>query len=345
KGIMRFTLSPCHLVTLSAATIVMAGCSSPAPEPAKKPAVKVESRRPRNDAARLVADHLRQATDPAEFRQALDQLSPALEPSEVQARLQLSPAQRTFLQKDVHLSDDEIGEVEATAFRPADGYYLEECSLLRDAAQGLEVPGLSLPEQARLCLRWVGQHVLLHEQGDEWLPNSFILKRGHGGARDRALVFLALMRQFQSGKQSEVGDQPAEGCVLVVPGQEANLALAGIYDDAAQQLYLFDVRRAEPVLKKDGRSIATLKDVQQDPGLLEASGVTQFKDLEAWLVCPLQALAPRVREIERILSTQDRLKLALDPEALQQKLTAALSLPVKVWNAPADARGRAPHSP
>ena len=43
--------------------------------------------------------------------------------------------------------------------------------------------------------RWVMRNVLLHEQGDSWTPPAFTLRRGCGSALERALVFLALLRQ------------------------------------------------------------------------------------------------------------------------------------------------------
>jgi hypothetical protein len=325
------------------AVLGLAGCSNQ-PAPAKKPNVAVAMGRPRTDPTRLAAEAIRQATEPSHFREALNLLNPLLETSEAQSRLQLPEKQREFLQTQVHLTDDEVAEVEASSFRPADAYYLEECSLLRDAAQALEVGGLNLPEQGRLCLHWVARHVLLQDQGQEWLPNAFVLKRGYGDARARGLIFLALMRQFQAGKQS--GDHPAEGCVLVVSGANPRPVLVGLLDEASQDLYLFDPRLAEPVRKASG-AVATLKDVRQDPTLLKTAGVSpaQVKELQAWLACPLPALAPRIQELERILSSQDRLKLFLDAQAQQQKFAKALALPVRIWNSPAEPGGKVANSP
>jgi hypothetical protein len=320
------------------------GCTSRPASPAKPAQAPVEARRG-PDPTQLVAEQLRQASEPAHFADLLTMLNPVVESAEVQSRLHLADQQRAFLRKEANLTDDELAEVEATSFRPADAHYLQECFLLRDAAHALEVRGAGVPEQARLCCRWVARNVVLHEQGDDWLPNVQVLRRGYGGPRARALIFLALMRQFQLGKGAEAGEQSTEGCVLVVPGPAPAPVLAALLDPGDQQLYLFDLRLGEPVLNQGGK-IATLKDVQETPALLERSGVTpaQVKELQAWLACPLAALSPRIVELENILVRQDRIKLALNAQALQGKLARASSLPVQVWNGPPE-QGKLPNSP
>jgi hypothetical protein len=329
--------APLFLAGVLAISSVLSGCTDPPASVSKPAATKVTAK---TDPIRPAVDALRQAMEPHHFRDALQLLKPLLESSDVQARLRLTAAQRDYLRQQVHLSDEELAEVEDGYFHPGDEYYLEECCLLRNAVQSLEVNVLSLPEQARLCFRWVTRNVLLHEQGDGELPNAFVLKRGCGSARARALVFLALMRQYQSSKQA----QGVEGCLLVLPGPSPTLTLVGIYD-GAKELYLFDPRLGEPILKDD-RSVATLNDVKQNPSLLQASGIdsAQLRRLQAWLACPLPALAPRYKELERILSGHDRVKLYMEAAALQLELTTAFSLPVRVWNDPVDKTG-GPNSP
>lgn len=320
------------------AALLGAGCTSSAPEPAKAAKAPTETRRERTDPRHLVADQLRQATESAHFAEALNALNPHLEA----ARLEVSSQQRAALAKELRLTDDELAEVEAATFRPSDAYYLQECCLLRDAAQVLEIRGLSVPEQARLCQRWVTRNVVLHQQGDEWLPPLFTLKRGHGDARARAIVLLALMRQFQAGKANQL--QPIEGVVLALPAPDPAPILVGILDPSDEQLYLFDPRRGEALLK-NGR-IATLKDLQQRPEVAQAAGISsgQVKELQALLTCPLAAVSPRMKELDDILERRDRIKLYLDPLALQTRMAAALPLPVQVWNAAATA-GKTTNSP
>jgi hypothetical protein len=332
-----------RIFLISAALLGLAGCSGRPAAPPKEAKPQVEVKAPRVDSAQIVAERLRQTGEPGHLTDLLESLNPLLETPEAQARLQPRPERRDFLRQRVHLADDELAEVEAAAFRPGDAYYLQECALLRDAAGLLEVRGLGVPEQAQLACRWVARNVLLHEQLDDWLPNAFVLTRGHGGARARALALLALLRQFHAGK---AGDQQViEGCVLALPAPEPAPVLVAVLDPNDQQLYLFDPRLGAAVARR-GKGIATWKDVQADPSLLQPSGLTpaQVKELQPLLVCPLSALAPRVAELESILLRHDRIKLHLDAAALEKKISDAAGQPARVWNAPAQGERR-PNSP
>jgi hypothetical protein len=55
------------------------------------------------------------------------------------------------------------------------------------------------------------------------------------------------------------------------------------------------------------------------------------------IACPLYALSPRMRELEKALSAQDRIALFLDAAKLQADVARATGRPVQVWNRPADA--------
>ena len=111
--------------------------------------------------------------------------------------------------------------------------------------RALELATLSKPEQVLHALGWVAHHVLLHEQGDDNLPPQFVLKRGFGNARDRALVFLQLLRQMDIG-----------GCLV-----EAELAggpdllLVGVIMPGAEEVsfQLFDPRLGKAVMGSGGQ--------------------------------------------------------------------------------------------
>ena len=121
----------------------------------------------------------------------------------------LSDEERKFLVNDAHLTDDELAEVEAAGFRPADAHHLDECFSFRDAARSIEAKGVGPIAQADADFQWVMRNVLLHDQVDDWTPPAVTLRRGYGNAVDRALVFLAMLRQSQR-----------EGCLVVVPGTD-----------------------------------------------------------------------------------------------------------------------------
>jgi hypothetical protein len=275
---------------------------------------------------------LREATDPGRLREALNLLN-AAPPKDSQAALKLTDKQRKFFKESVGLSDEELQEVESVTFRPADAYYLAECYLLRDAARSQEIGGLSPSEQARRCFAWVGRNVLLHEQGEDWLPPANVLRRGYGGARDRALVFLALMRQLQT-----------DGCVFVLPESGGEVILVGVL--TSKDVLLFDPRLGLPVQSADG-GVATLQEVRADPKLLAPSGLTadQLKAAEVRLACPLHGLSPRMRELERVLTAQDRIVLYQEAADLRARAAQAAGAPVMVWNAPPGPGGAVEPSP
>ncbi len=195
------------------------------------------------------------------------------------------------MQKRCRLSDDEMGEVEALVFRPQDAFHLFGCFLFRDARNAIEVADLPPLEQARLCFEWAIRHVQLHEQADEWLPPAFVVQRGFGGGRDRALVYLALLRQFQM-----------EGCLLTPPGPPKD-ALAPILvgvlvtQNEKSAIHLFDPRLGLRVAGPKGKGIATLSEVRTDPELLNPSAVPPdlVPKLEVVEISPLESLSPRMR--------------------------------------------------
>ena len=103
----------------------------------------------------------------------------------------------------------------------------------------------------------------------------------------------------------------------------------------SSNLYLFDPRLGAAVRNKATKKIATLKDVQNDPKLLEPSLISaaNAKKLEAWLICPLQALSPRMLELQKGLSKHDAIVLYLPGPSLKQDIAKASGIPVRVWNA------------
>lgn len=305
------------------------GCSS-----AERPTAPIAAVKPKADARGLGLRLLGQALDVARYREALNVLNADLgHNAELRARIVLNDAARAFLEK-AGLDRAEIQLAASPTFTPADAHYLAGCFLLRDAARAVEIGRLAPAEQARRAFGWVERNVVLHQHGEDWLPPSLVLRRGFGNARDRALAFLALMRQLQ-----------VEGCVFSLPDAPDDAVLAGVLDKGGKDVYLFDPRLGFAVRTAAGK-VATLKDVQADPSLLKPSALSaeQLKTLQVRIACPLEAAAPRMRELERALTAQDRIVLYLDPARLQRDVAQATGLAVSVWNAPAGT-GETPNSP
>jgi hypothetical protein len=272
------------------------------------------------------------------FRGGLEHLNHHFAKPDVIKRMRDQSAEnRKFLEYDVHLTEEELAEVESISFRTADGHYLDECFLLRDAARSLDVGAQGTLKQAHHLFRWVMRNVLPHEQIDSWTPPAFTLRRGHGSPLERSLVFLALLRQAQ-----------IEGCLIVVPDLQPQQFLVAVLDSTPKSpgLHLFDPRLGLALMGKDGTSVLSLKDALDEPALLQPSLIApdQAKKLEAWLVCPLYALPPRLFEMQRGLSNLDTIVLHLSASELSREIAQATKLPVKVWN-PLPVQGKTPNSP
>ncbi len=323
----RFLCSLLLVIAVAFACLLQQGCKrAPKPTDVKADGPKTETNiwTEARDAFRFA----RPTDDWTRFRDFLPRFSTYFAKPEVQARLRLTEAERKYLTDEVHLSSAELAEIEAAEFRTADAHYLDECFLLRDAARSLDTAGLdTAPKQTQALFRWVMRNVLLHEQVDTWVPPAFTLRRGHGDAVERALVFLALLRQKEQ-----------DGFLIVVPDTEPLQFLIGVPDAKSSSVLLFDARLGLPVAGKDGQSVATLKEALADPKLLAPSQITpeQAKKLEAWLVCPYHALSPRMLELQHQFHQLDRIALHQNPLELSQEIgKLAEKIPVKVWNPPA----------
>ena len=278
------------------------------------------------DSTKTALEMLRQAPSIDRYKEGVRLLNASLAQSQsFRDKVTLNEKARAFLATTVGLNGDELSDVESVTFRPADAYHLAEAFLFRDVARLLEIP--SAADQADLCFRWVTEHVLLHEQGEESPPPAYVVRRGYGSARDRAVVFLALMRQFQ-----------IEGAVLVLPGAAEEVALVGVLDPSLDSVRLFDPRLGMPVRTTAGK-VASLKDVQADTKLLGPSELTadQIKSGQWKVVCSLYSVPPRMRELERALAAYDRVALYCDVAKLKSDLERSTGMAVSVWNAAGNA--------
>ena len=159
---------------------------------------------------------------------------------------------------------------------------------------------------------------------------------GHGDALCRARVFGLLARQ-----------QNIEIVILAFPGQTTPprprswlpAALIG------QQLYLFDTQLGLPIPGPDGRWVATLEQVLDDPSLLSALDVGEEyeypfnqSDLsEIWALVPAspQALSRRMSLVEASLTGEDHLVLTIAPSRLSERLKQCRGVSdVFIWTVP-----------
>ncbi len=284
---------------------------------------------------------LQKADGLAGYKEGLEQFNRYLHGhSDALQEHRLSKEDRAVLKEHFGLDADELRQMEATDFQKLDSHYLELCYLLRDAARSLQLQHLPPLEQARRCFDWVCRQVVLREApGEPLQPPLWALKRGFGSAQDRAVVFAELLRQIE-----------LDAAMLALPGDKGGVrywAPAVLVEDRDRSdLHVFDTRLGLP-LPGPKSGVATLAQLKAQPTLLRQLDVNGFTydvtdkalaGAEVRLICPLTALAPRMRFLEADLAPHDKVRLALRPAELLRRFAKA-GVPVKVWNAPPIIKG------
>jgi hypothetical protein len=188
-------------------------------------------------------------------------------------------------------------------------------------------------EQATAAFAWTMRQVRLEEGQGPPVPSQYVLRRGSGDAQERALVFLDLLRQLQL--DSEPG-LTMTGCLLLTPSTssgEPHLWAAGVVIDG--KMYLFDPRLGLPIPGPQGKGVATLAEVVNDPGVLRQLTVNdkypydvtsnEAKKCEAFLYVSLSALSPRMSHFQKnALGDVIRVNLAADVFGEEAIVHAAL---------------------
>jgi hypothetical protein len=169
-----------------------------------------------------------------------------------------------------------------------------------------------------------------------------VVRRGSGTAEERALVFLALLRQLG-----------IDGCLIASPGSDGSRPLywaCGALVDgkpekdgvAPKQVLLFDHRMGMALPGPNGREILTLSALCAHTELLKPLTVNpehpydvkpeSVAAAEIHLVAPLSALAPRMAFLQKeLLAPAIKGRLTLDvEESLHQFAGSAPRVPVHV---------------
>ncbi|HWY88407.1 MAG TPA: hypothetical protein VNX28_16970, partial [Gemmataceae bacterium] len=286
-------------VLFTSMIIAVPGCGRTLPPSS---GVKVKNSAATADSLKSAFDLLRQATEVGHYREALHQMNAHLSKGTGKQVTPLTGEEKDALGKLYGLNNGEMAELDASLFRPLDAFHLESCGLFRDAGRMLEIANVPPLEQARICFDWVMRRVQLHQQGDPDLPPAFVLRRGYGNGLDRALVFLALLRQFQ-----------IEGCLLAPPDRPSDTSgpiLAGVLlvQDKNPTLALFDPRLGQPVPGPNQKGIATFAEARANPELLKLSAMPadMVSKLEIYQFGPLEALSARMRYLQIELEFQDK---------------------------------------
>jgi hypothetical protein len=351
-------------VLLLAGAVCLYGCSgSEGPAPDDQPAQGQTEKKPRDflDAANRMLRQERSADFRAQFdmartRDAVENLNgylKALKDEQQKAPFDVDVKKLGRWQKELALTKDEAAELASPAFTLLDANYLELCFQLGDVARSLDLEALPALHRARLAFEWVVRQVNLKDrvrQGqqdkeDGLYPPQFVLQLGHGTANERALVFLALLRQLG-----------IDGCMVAYRDGDGRAVpwLPGVLIPRAEQrragrtepgIYLFDTRLGAPLPGPGGKGIARLDEVSKAPDLLRPIlGDADAREAvprrvaraEVLLPVPLSALSPRMKFLQMRVKAHTKVSLALDPDALRKRFAAAQPAPVRFWSDPKD---------
>jgi hypothetical protein len=277
----------------------------------------------------------------------------------------LSASATQSLRADLGLGAAELDEIDSPTFTPLDGHHLEACFLFRAAARSLELMapagrgstvGQTPRERAEQAFAWVMRQVRLQAvrpsgQTDP-APPAFALRRGWGTALERALVFIALLEQFDLDE-----DAPGRlrGTLVYCPGpdRKPRLWACGVaVGTRPAALFLFDPRLGLPVPGPRGEGVATLAQASADTSVLGQLRVdevrrydvtaAQAKEAEVYLVPSLSALAPRMALLQdRLLrepTWQDQVLPPPVPIRVAADLPAALAAVRKAVGRPEKVR-------
>jgi hypothetical protein len=275
----------------------------------------------------------------------------------------LSPTEETaFRERFGGFTEADAKELHATAFTRLDPHHLTECYYLRDAAKALDVADLPPLEQAKRAFAFVCRQVYPHRwvvpaganqvQVMGPVPPAYVLRRGWGTGFERAIVFLAVVRQLG-----------LDGCLVGPPGAEGKASLyappdkEGVLDAVkgpfwaagvrvGSDVFLFEPWRGEAFPAPGGSGVGTLAQWKADPKLADAWAAggkpwdVPAADLaagEVYLAAPVSALAPRMRVVEEKLTGAAAVNVYDDPAEVSERFVKekATAKPPKWWSPPA----------
>ncbi|HEY2787260.1 MAG TPA: hypothetical protein VGJ05_20035 [Fimbriiglobus sp.] len=287
-----------------------------------------------------ISSDLSRDTDVETCRRALDRLTTVLasNPEFVTPPGLTATEEKTLRGFFPGFVDEDARELRSPAYTRLDPYHLAECYYLRDAARALDVADLAPVEQARRAFEFVCRQVYVNP----WLlpvgdgrvqpmppvPPAYVLRRGWGTGLERAMVFLALLRQLG-----------LDGCLIGPAGAESKSSLYATPEKAGSleslkgpfwavgvrtgpDIFLFEPWRGDTFPGPDGKGISTLAQLKSNPQLVEVwaqdrripfdVAPSDLRTGEVYLATPLSSLAPRMKMLEEKLTRSSAVKLYVD---------------------------------
>ncbi|HMP16045.1 MAG TPA: hypothetical protein PKD72_03400 [Gemmatales bacterium] len=195
-----------------------------------------------------------------------------------------------------------------------DASYIDGCLLFRDAITSLMNDLGDQPSRTNLealanynldltkyVFEWTMRQVAnkTNPQGIKEWPAHEILRTGSGDAEDRLRVFLGLLNQADIDAAAVIVKGQIRRDNVIEDRQIPILAAVLI----GKKLYLFDADSGKPLAGEQPGTIATWEELQKNPKLLgklaDTTTVTQLNQAELVLICYINSLAPRMKELEK----------------------------------------------
>ena len=230
--------------------------------------------------------------------------------------------------------------LDSEKFTDVDMLNLREAVWLRDiarSARGNQLDDLSI---ARQLFDWTIRNLQLEDEPAVAVagPRRFaheVLQVGKATARERAWIFLLLLRQ-----------QGLDGVMLGIPDDKRReirqWAPALVTDD---DLYVFDAELGLPISGPEGRPVATLAELAADDALLRKLDLSSqrpypltagdVKNLVAYVEASPSYLSRRMKLIGTKLTGQNKIVLSCSPEQTAKRLAGCpLIKETRYWTAP-----------
>lgn len=348
----RSLLTGLTVLALVTASVCGSGCRRP-PQPPKD---ETTTSSPKGDPWELLARRLKKETDFVACKTALADLANNLAAQDGSPRLPgLTPEAEAALTQVIALIPEDREEIRGAALSSHDPVYLSDCLYLRDVWRSLELPGLTPEQMADLAFAWVCRQVYLNPWLHELepglrmgtaVPPTYVLRRGYGSGLERMYVFLALLQQMGLDGclvgPPDAGTKPAG---LVALGPDGKTVLTGtprgpfwaVGVRLGNAIRLYDPWRGT-VFPASFQQMKANPEAYQawfaDPANISGASVAEMKTATLFLAVPVNALAPRLAEVEKKLKEQKlEVRLAVDAARLQ----AAFPDPKPAfWNPPTD---------
>lgn len=327
---------------LSAAILFLsafiAGCGNRGNAPAK-----VAGPEARTDPVATALQRLETDSDANTCREVLQAIDSALSSND--PRVDTAPQLLQQTGQIARLSPGELESLAAKEFALQDPDYLAECLLLRDAARSLDLDRYPPAQRAAVAFAWVCRQVYIIEEtlplprwarqqdSPRWVipaPPWWVLQEGSGCALDRAIIFLALLRQIGMDGCLIGPPELADSNAIKLPSNlnekatYAPIRAVGVRID--KEIFLFDPRLGKPITADAAaKQVATLAQMRANPEVssawLKESKLTadEVKTWQVFLSGPVSSYAPRMVWLQRQMAAANPVILWNDLIALQDR--------------------------